>query len=117
MPNPTAIIRRGDMLVADLGLRVGSEQCGVRPVVIVQNDVGNRASPTTIVVPLTSKHKKDLPTHVLIPAQGQLCEDSIALCEQITTVDKSRFRDFLGKLDDQSQEKLEHALRISIGLE
>lgn len=95
------IISRGDVFLADLGEGIGSEQKGVRPVIVVQNDIGNKYSPTVTVVPVTTKiHKhKGLPTHVLLTDQGGLNELSAAMAEQIVTIDKSRLIEHLGSLD------------------
>ena len=94
-------ISRGDVFLADLGEGIGSEQKGVRPVIVVQNDIGNKYSPTVTVVPVTTKiHKhKGLPTHVLLTDQGGLNELSAAMAEQIVTIDKSRLIEHLGSLD------------------
>ena len=117
-------IRRGDIYYADLRPVVGSEQGGIRPVVILQNNVGNRHSPTVIAAPITSKMGKPrLPTHVCLnthvnldaPVPG-LYRDSIILLEQLRTIDKSRLRDKLGSLGEDQMCKLDHALEVSVGL-
>lgn len=111
-------IRRGDIYYADLRPVVGSEQGGIRPVVILQNNVGNRHSPTVIAAAITSrKGKHKLPTHVNLdaPVPG-LCRDSIILLEQIRTIDKSRFGDKVGSLGEAQISKLDHALEVSVGL-
>ena len=94
-------INRGDVFLADLGEGIGSEQKGVRPVIVVQNDIGNKYSPTVTVIPVTTKvHKhRGLPTHVLITDQGGLDESSAAMAEQIITIDKARLIEYLGSLD------------------
>ena len=111
-------IRRGDIYYADLRPVVGSEQGGIRPVVILQNNVGNRHSPTVIAAAITSrKGKHKLPTHVNLdaPVPG-LYRDSIILLEQLRTIDKSRLRDKLGSLGEDQMCKLDHALEVSVGL-
>ena len=111
-------IRRGDIYYADLRPVVGSEQGGIRPVVILQNNVGNRHSPTVIAAAITSrKGKHKLPTHVNLdaPVPG-LYRDSIILLEQLRTIDKSRLRDKLRSLGEDQMCKLDHALEVSVGL-
>ena len=95
-------IRRGDIYYADLSPVVGSEQGGIRPVLIVQNDVGNRFSPTVIAAAITSqKDKARLPTHIQVDSVGSgLAKDSIVLLEQIRTIDKKRLKEHMGRLDD-----------------
>lgn len=111
-------IKRGEVFYADLSPVVGSEQGGVRPVLIVQNDVGNRHSPTVIAAAITSKQDKTgLPTHIGIKAgQGGLVRDSVVLLEQIRTLDKRRLRERAGHVDDDVLRKVDQALGISIGL-
>lgn len=110
-------VYRGEIYYAELAPVVGSEQGGLRPVVIVQNDMGNRHSPTTIVVPLTSRLlKKPLPTHEMLNRDCGLSVESVALCEQIRTIDKSRLRDRVGRADDAVMNKINAALKISLGL-
>lgn len=112
------VIRRGDMFYADLSPVVGSEQGGVRPVLIVQNDIGNKYSPTVIAAAITSQiNKARLPTHIEISAQEYgLLKDSVILLEQIRTIDKKRLREKIGHLDDDLMEKINEALSISFGL-
>ncbi len=109
---------RGDIYSADLDPVVGSEQGGLRPVVIIQNNTGNRYSPTVIVLALTSQiQKARLPTHVLIPSEGHgLEKDSVALAEQIRTLDKRRLRDRIGTLRPEFLQRVSEALVISLGL-
>lgn len=98
-------VKRGNIVIADLDGATGSEQGKMRPVVVIQNDIGNKHSPTTIVVPLTSKKKKKgLKTHVLIKKTDEngLTEDSIALCEQVRTIDKKRIKAGLGYISELS---------------
>ena len=111
-------IRRGDIYYADLSPVVGSEQGGVRPVLIVQNDVGNRFSPTVIAAAITSQtDKAKLPTHIQLQSNGNgLSKDSIVLLEQIRTLDKRRLKEHMGRLDEQSMSRVDTALQISFGL-
>lgn len=108
-------IFRGDLFTADLSSVVGSEQEGVRPVLIIQNDIGNRYSPTTIVAPVTSKNKTHLPTHVDVTARC-LKKDSIILLEQIQTVDKTRLLKYLGRVDKHVMKHVDEAIQKSLGL-
>ena len=111
-------VRRGDIFYADLSPVVGSEQGGIRPVLIVQNDVGNRFSPTVIAAAITSrKDKARLPTHIQLNSLGSgLARDSIVLLEQIRTIDKRRLKEHMGRLDDTSMTRVDEALQISFGL-
>ncbi len=113
-------IKRGDMYYADLSPVIGSEQGGVRPVLIVQNDTGNKYSPTVIAAAITSQTGKNrLPTHIQIGTNGGgLKSDSIVLAEQIRTIDKSRLKEKIGHIDDNSiMNKVNNAIGISFGLE
>lgn len=109
---------RGDMYYADLGQGIGSEQEGYRPVVIIQNNVGNKHSPTVIIASITSKKdaKPKLPTHYYIDAEDGLELPSIVLLEQLRTVDKRRLGDFIGHLSENHIHGINHALAVSIGL-
>ena len=110
-------MKRGDIYYADLNPVIGCEQGGVRPVLILQNDLGNRYSPTTIVAAITSKSEKGaIPTHVMIKTDG-LSRNSMVLLEQIRTVDKIRMRDKIAMLDAEEMKMIDKALAISIGLE
>ncbi len=109
-------ISRGDIFYADLSPVLGCEQGGVRPVLILQNDVGNRHSPTTIVCAITGKPKKPLPTHAVIAGAGRLSRESFALLEQIRTIDRVRLRERIGRLDMWEMEKIDQELTISVGL-
>lgn len=109
-------IRRGDIFYADLSPVVGSEQGGIRPVLILQNDVGNRYSPTTIVCAITGKPKKYIPTHIPIGCAGGLSKNSFALLEQIRTIDNTRLREKIGWLDKGKMGEINTALSISVGL-
>ena len=112
------IVRRGDIFYADLSPVIGSEQGGVRPVLIVQNDVGNRYSPTVICAAITSQiNKAKLPTHIEIDSeQYSLVKDSVILLEQVRTIDKKRLREKICRLDDYVMKKVDRALLISMGL-
>ena len=111
-------VRRGEIYYADLSPVVGSEQGGIRPVLIVQNDIGNKHSPTVIAAAITSKQDKaSLPTHIRVDAvSGGLSRDSVVLLEQIRTLDKRRLRERMGKLDSNSMNQINSALTISFGL-
>lgn len=111
-------IRRGDIYYADLSPVIGSEQGGVRPVLIVQNNVGNKYSPTVIAAAITSrKFKTQLPTHISVQAdECGLAKDSIVLLEQVRTLDKQRLRERMGSLDDCEMSKINRALQVSFGL-
>ena len=111
-------VRRGEIYYADLSPVVGSEQGGVRPVLIVQNDVGNKHSPTVIAAAITSQRDKaKLPTHIELNATKYgLAKDSIVLLEQIRTKDKRRLKERMGELDNSSMSKVNNALSISFGL-
>jgi len=112
------IIKRGDIYYADLSPVIGSEQGGVRPVLIVQNDIGNMYSPTVIAAAITSQiNKAKLPTHIEISAQEYgLLKDSVILLEQIRTIDKKRLREKTGHLDDELMDRVNEALSVSFGL-
>lgn len=109
-------IRRGEIYYADLSPVVGSEQGGIRPVLILQNDMGNKHSPTTIVAAITSrKTKADLPTHVSFTAEC-LKSKSTVLLEQIRTIDKSRLTEYLGKMDKKTMGAVDRAIVVSFGI-
>lgn len=112
------IVKRGDIYYADLSPVVGSEQGGVRPVLIVQNDVGNKYSPTVIAAAITSRiNKAKMPTHIELAAGDYgLNKDSVILLEQIRTIDKQRLREKTGKLDDGLMRRVNDAISISFGL-
>lgn len=111
-------IRRGEIYYADLSPVVGSEQGGVRPVLIIQNDIGNKYSPTVIAAAITSQRDKTkLPTHIQVNADGcGLAKDSIVLLEQVRTIDKQRLKEKMGSLDNNSMDKVNKALTVSFGL-
>ena len=112
-------IKRGDIYYADLSPVVGSEQGGVRPVLIVQNDLGNKHSPTVIAAAITSKlGKTELPTHIRVDAADYgLSRDSVILLEQVRTLDKRRLREKMGHLDTTAMNEVDHALSLSFGLD
>lgn len=112
------IVKRGDIFYADLSPVVGSEQGGIRPVIIIQNDVGNKYSPTVIVAAITSQiNKAKLPTHVEISSEEYgLNKDSVVLLEQIRTLDKRRLKEKIGHMTDSDMEKVDKALEVSVGL-
>lgn len=111
-------VKRGDIYYADLSPVVGSEQGGVRPVLIVQNDIGNKFSPTVIAAAITSRlEKNNLPTHIEVDARGcGLSKDSVVLLEQVRTIDKRRLREKMGALDSGDMGKVNQALSVSFGL-
>ena len=111
-------IKRGEIFIADLDPVVGSEQGGTRPVIIVQNDIGNKYSPTVICAALTSQiNKAKLPTHLEISAERYgLQKDSVILLEQIRTIDKRRLKERMGKLDETLMNKVDNAIAVSFGL-
>ena len=111
-------VRRGDIFYADLSPVVGSEQGGVRPVLIIQNDLGNRHSPTVIAAAITSQmNKAKLPTHIeLIGQDCGLTKDSVVLLEQIRTLDKRRLREHMGRLDGALMDDVDQAIAVSFGL-
>ena len=113
-----SIVKRGDIYYADLSPVVGSEQGGMRPVLIVQNDTGNKHSPTVIAAAITSQTgKARLPTHIELNAQSVgLSRDSVILLEQIRTIDKSRLRERTGTLDENTMTKVDNAIAVSFGL-
>lgn len=112
------IVKRGDIYYADLSPVIGSEQGGIRPVLIIQNDVGNKYSPTVIAAAITSQiNKAKMPTHIELLAQDYgLLKDSVILTEQIRTIDKRRLREKIGRLDKTLMAKVDTALSVSFGL-
>ena len=112
------MIKRGDIIYADLSPVIGSEQGGVRPVIVVQNDVGNKYSPTIIVAAITSQlNKSKLPTHIEIDGlEFGLPKDSVILLEQIRTIDKKRLREKIGSVTDKLMAKVDEGLKISLAL-
>lgn len=112
------IVKRGDVYYADLSPVIGSEQGGVRPVLVVQNDIGNRYSPTVIVSAITSQiNKAKLPTHIEISSEDfSLPKDSVVLLEQIRTIDKKRLKEKIGRFDKNMMGEVDDCLKISLGL-
>ena len=110
-------VKRGELYYADLSPVVGSEQGGIRPVLVVQNDIGNRYSPTIIAAAVTSKiNKAKLPTHIEISGEGYgLSKDSCILLEQIRTIDKRRLQEKITTLDDDKMKQVNRAILISLG--
>ena len=111
-------VKRGDIYYADLSPVVGSEQGGIRPVLIIQNDVGNRYSPTVICAAITSRmNKAKLPTHIEIDSRRcQIMKDSVILVEQIRPIDKQRLKDMIGHLDKERMRSVDEAIRVSLAL-
>lgn len=111
-------VKRGEIYYADLSPVVGSEQGGIRPVLIVQNDVGNKYSPTVIAAAITSQSEKsNLPTHINLSAECcGLAKDSIVLLEQVRTIDKRRLKERMGTIDNNAMNKVDKALSVSFGL-
>jgi len=111
-------VRRGDIYYADLSPVVGSEQGGMRPVLIVQNDVGNKYSPTVIAAAITSQiNKARLPTHIELSARTYgLSKDSVVLLEQIRTIDKRRLKEKMGRVDNNLMNRIDNAIAVSFGL-
>ena len=109
-------IKRGDIYYADLSPVIGSEQGGIRPVLVIQNDVGNKYSPTVIVAAITSKlEKAKIPTHIEVGTEYGLIKNSVILLEQIRTIDKKRLKEKIGKLDNMKIDGVNKALFISLG--
>ncbi len=113
------VVKRGDIYYADLSPVIGSEQGGIRPVLIIQNDVGNKYSPTVIAAAITSQiNKAKMPTHIELPASEYgLYKDSVVLLEQIRTIDKRRLREKVAHLDKGLMEDVNSALAVSFGIE
>ena len=111
-------VKRGDIFYADLSPVVGSEQGGTRPVLIVQNDTGNKHSPTVIAAAITSQtNKAKLPTHIELSGRSVgLTKDSVVLLEQIRTIDKRRLREHMGRLDETMMNRVDNAIAVSFGL-
>ena len=111
-------VKRGDIYYADLSPVIGSEQGGIRPVLIVQNDIGNKFSPTVIAAAITSQRDKtDLPTHIKVNADGcGLSKDSIVMLEQVRTIDKRRLKEKMGSLPNSAMDRINEALSVSFGL-
>lgn len=115
--NNMVVVKRGDIFLADLGEQNGSVQGGMRPVVVLQNDIGNRFSPTTLVCPLTSQKKKNMPTHVSIPISSGVEKESVALCEQLRVINKNELKRKICNLtDDSIITKINQSIIVSLGL-
>lgn len=111
------MIYRGDIYYANLNPIVGSEQNGLRPVLVIQNNKGNKHGPTVIAAPITSrKKKKYLPTHVVLPRTPMLPYSSMVLLEQIRAMDKQRLREYVGHLDEEAMRKIDMAISLSLAL-
>jgi len=112
------VVKRGDIFYGDLSPVIGSEQGGIRPVLVIQNDIGNKYSPTVIVAAITSQiNKAKLPTHVELAADSYgITKDSVILLEQIRTIDKKRLKEKIGHLSDELMKQADTALQISFGL-
>jgi mRNA interferase MazF len=112
------VVKRGDIFYGDLSPVIGSEQGGVRPVLVIQNDIGNKYSPTVIVAAITSQiNKAKLPTHVELAAENYgITKDSVILLEQIRTIDKKRLKERIGHLSDELMKQVDVSLQISFGL-
>jgi len=111
-------IKRGDMFYADLDPTVGSEQGDFRPVLVVQNNAGNLHSPTVVIVPITRNlNKTTLPTHVVLPQSSGLGNESLALVEQIRTIDRSRMTGYIGRINGKVQAEIDNALLVCVGIE
>ena len=111
------MIKRGDIYYADLSPVVGSEQGGLRPVLVVQNDIGNKHSPTVIVSAITSQlGKTNLPTHIEISNNCGLSRESVVLLEQVRTIDKARLKEKMGHIDDKTMTMVNKAISVSLGL-
>lgn len=108
------IIKRGDVFYADLDPIIGSEQGGVRPILVVQNNVGNKYSPTVVVLPISSAKKTNMPTHIRICGAKMLSENSVILAEQIRTIDRNRLQNYVGSVGLEIMKKVDMAVKISI---
>ena len=110
------IIKRGDIFYADLNPVVGSEQGGIRPVLVVQNNTGNTYSPTVIVIPFSTAKKKKLPVHINVQEIKSMLSSSVALAEQIRTIDRKLIIKYIGSLDNEIMKPIDKALKISLGV-
>ncbi len=110
------VVKRGDIFYADLDPIIGSEQGGIRPVLVVQNNAGNKYSPTLVVLPISSAKKNNMPTHIRICGSKMLPKDSIVLAEQIRTIDRERLMRYVGSVGLEVMEKVDRAVKISIGV-
>lgn len=111
------LVNRGDIYYADLSPVIGCEQGGIRPVIVIQNNVGNRNGPTVIVAAITSQNKKPLPTHINLSVDDcKLTVNSTILLEQLRTIDKNRLKSYVSRVDDTKMEEVDRAILISLGL-
>lgn len=110
-------IKRGDIYYANLYPVIGSEQGGVRPVLVIQNDVGNHYSPTVIVAAITGRKKKWLPTHVRLKNQSGLYKTSFVMLEQIRTIDRERLQEYIGQMNKRAMHDIDQAIAVSFGLD
>ena len=108
-------IVKGAIFYADLGKTVGSEENGIRPVLVIQNDTGNRFSPTIIIAPISTKKSENLPTHILVKQFDKIRHDSIIMLEQIRVIDKTRLKGFVGILTDQDMQEVDKGIMVSLG--
>ncbi|MBP3380151.1 MAG: type II toxin-antitoxin system PemK/MazF family toxin [Ruminococcus sp.] len=111
------VVKRGDVFYADLDPIIGSEQGGIRPVLVVQNNVGNKYSPTVVVLPISSAKKTNMPTHIRIYGTKMLPKDSVIMAEQIRTIDRNRLQNYVGSLGLEIMERINKAMKISIGVD
>ncbi len=111
------IIKRGDVFYADLDPIIGSEQGGIRPVLVVQNNVGNKYSPTVVVLPISSAKKTKIPTHIRIFGSKMLPKNSVIMAEQIRTIDRDRLKNYVGSIGLEIMGKVDNALKISVGVD
>lgn len=111
------VVKRGDVFYADLDPIIGSEQGGIRPVLVVQNNIGNKYSPTLVVLPISSAKKAHLPTHIRICGSKMLPKNSVVLAEQIRTIDRNRLKSYVGSLGLEIMERINEAMKISIGVD
>ena len=111
------VIKRGDIFYADLRPVIGSEQGGIRPVLVVQNNVGNKYSATVVVLPISSAKKNNMPTHIHICGSKMLPKDSVVLAEQIRTIDRNRLKRYVGSVGFEIMKKVDKAVKISIGVD
>lgn len=110
-------VKRGDIFYADLNPTIGSEQGGIRPVLVVQNNIGNMHSPTLVVLPISSAKKRPLPVHTRVDDSELLTTGSIVLGEQIRTIDKCRLKSYVGSLDNEAMKRINQIIKISLGVE
>jgi len=109
-------IVKGDIFYADLNPVIGSEQKGCRPVLVIQNNIGNKYSPTVLIAPISTKKEKVLPTHIFVKQFEKIRKDSIILLEQIRVIDKCRLRGYVGKIEEAQMKEVEKAISISFDL-